>query len=101
MSELHTPNEASEIEVVDPIVVSTEATNEVFEIIQDVVCLQEHEFHSETLLEDVMDSLDVVEITLEIEKKLNCRIEDSEVEEWKNVQDIVNAYQKRLIDGKN
>lgn len=30
MSELHTPNEASEIEVVDPIVVSTEATNEVF-----------------------------------------------------------------------
>ena len=101
MSELHTPNEASEIEVVDPIVVSTEATNEVFEIIQDVACLEPEDFSSETLIEEIMDSLDVVEITMKIEKKLNCRIEDSEVEEWKTVQDVVNAYQKRLIDGKN
>lgn len=101
MSELHTPNEASEIEVVDPIVVSTEATNEVFEIIQNVAVLEPEDFSSETLLEEIMDSLDVVEITMEIEKKLNCRIEDSEVEEWKTVQDVVNAYQKRLIDGKN
>lgn len=101
MSELHTPKEASEIEVVDPIFVSTEATNQVFEIIQDVICLQEHEITSETPLENIMDSLDVVEVTLEIEKRLNCQIKDSEVEEWETVQDIINCYQKNLTDGKN
>lgn len=101
MSNTNPQKEASEIEVVDPIVVSTEATNEVFEIIKFHAYLQEKEFDSQTPLKDVMDSLTIVEITLEIEKSLNCRIEDSEVEEWKTVQDIVNSYQKRLIDGKN
>ena len=47
----------------------------------------------ETSLENYIDSLDQVEIVLEIEKELNTHIADDEVEKWKTIGDIVSTYE--------
>jgi len=43
---------------------------------------------------DMIDSLDEIEIAVDIEKELNCRIPDEEQEAWQTVGDIVTTYQK-------
>lgn len=40
-----------------------------------------------------MDSLDVLETSADLEKHLNCIIQDQETENWKTVGDILTTYE--------
>ena len=43
-----------------------------------------------------MDSLDRVELVMEIEKKFNLSIDDSDSEEFKNIQNVVDYLGERI-----
>jgi acyl carrier protein len=40
-----------------------------------------------------LDSLDVVELTLEVEREFDIRISDKEMEEWKTVKDVLDSIE--------
>jgi len=87
--------EINEYKVVDPIHVNREqATKDVMDIVLDFTNLDASEITPETIIDEFLDSLDKVEITVQIERKLNCHISDLEVEEWETVSDIVDSYLK-------
>lgn len=55
------------------------------------------EITPETRLSDLgLDSLDIVEITMNIEKEFDIMISDPEVESWKSLQDIYNTLDQKL-----
>lgn len=54
-------------------------------------------FASSSLKDDLgIDSLDSVEIILELESQFNVKISDNEIEELKTVGDIVNILNNKL-----
>jgi acyl carrier protein len=44
-----------------------------------------------------LDSLDVVELTLEVEKEFDIRISDKEMEEWETVKDVLDSIENHKI----
>jgi len=44
-----------------------------------------------------LDSLDVVELTLEVEKEFDIRISDTEMEEWETVKDVLDSIENHKI----
>lgn len=42
-----------------------------------------------------MDSLDILEASADLEKHLNCIIQDSETENWRTVGDIMITYEAK------
>ena len=94
-----TPKEATEIEVVDPIIVSDETVNEIYEIINDITGLTKENFPPESKVSDSLDSLEIIDTAVQIERVLNCNIPDSEIETWVTVQDIINSFQKHKNNG--
>lgn len=53
--------------------------------------LESSEITEETNLKDFMDSLDVVEFTMELEKETDKSITDSSVESWETVKDVIDT----------
>jgi acyl carrier protein len=41
--------------------------------------------------------LDVVELTLEVEKEFDIRISDKEMEEWETVKDVLDSIENHKI----
>jgi acyl carrier protein len=72
---------------------------EVIEIIEEFCC-----FGDEILLETELDydlgldSLDMVEITMELEERFNISIEDEEIANVKTVSDIVELVVAKKVD---
>jgi acyl carrier protein len=90
-----TNKEINEIKVVDPIHVNCEQpTQDVMEIVLDLTNLEASEITPETKLDEFLDSLDIVEIAVQIERKLNCHISDLEIEGWETMTDIIDTYIK-------
>jgi acyl carrier protein len=44
-----------------------------------------------------LDSLDIVELTLDVEKEFDIRISDREMEEWVTIQDVLNSINNQKI----
>lgn len=44
-----------------------------------------------------LDSLDIVELTLDVEKEFDIRISDKEMEEWVTIQDVLNSINNQKI----
>jgi acyl carrier protein len=44
-----------------------------------------------------LDSLDVVELTLEVEREFDIRISDKEMEEWETVKDVLDSIENHKI----
>lgn len=42
-----------------------------------------------------LDSLDVVELTMDVEREFDIRISDTEMEEWSTVQDVLDSINKQ------
>jgi acyl carrier protein len=76
------------------------ALKEIIDMMNDV-CLMPKDYNSninlETKTSDVIDSLDIVELSIEIEKNTNGKITDYTMENWKTIGDIVETY-KNLKD---
>ena len=51
---------------------------------------------NQTLLELEADSLDAVEIVMELEDMFTIEILDEEAEKWKTVQDIIDYMENRI-----
>ena len=52
---------------------------------------------SDNLADDLgLDSIDIVEIGMEVEDVFSIHIEDPEIGRWKTVQDVVNSVIKQL-----
>lgn len=65
-------------------------------VIIDRYCIEAQEINENSNLEEDlgMDSLDVVEFTMELEKEFDIVISDTEMEEWVTVQDVLNTLEK-------
>ncbi len=68
---------------------------EIRDIIVDVVSLPASDVHPDSnLVEDLgLDSLDAMEMTVQLEKRYNVKIKDADVMRLKTVQDIVDHLQ--------
>ena len=72
---------------------------EVIEIIQEFCC-----FRDEILLETELDydlgldSLDMVEITMELEERLDISLEDEEIANVKTVYDLIELIATKKVD---
>jgi len=95
----NTPKETTEMEVVDPIIVSDETVNQVYEIINECTNLDKEDLPIDSKINDFIDSLEIIEISVQIERVLNCNIPDSEIEEWITIQDIINSFQNHKNNG--
>jgi len=42
-----------------------------------------------------LDSLDIVELTMDVEKEFDIRISDTDMEEWVTIQDVLNSIEKQ------
>lgn len=71
---------------------------EIIDIISDRTGIRTDAIESTDKLGDTigMDSLDIVELGMELEKNFDVVIEDSEVESWQTVQDIYNTLEEIL-----
>lgn len=94
-----TPKEATEMEVVDLIIVSDEAVKEVYEIIKECTNLDKEDLPIDSKINDFIDSLEIIDIAVQIERVLNCNIPDSEIETWITIQDITNSFQNHKNNG--
>ena len=70
----------------------------VYKVIQEVLTDDVDKIKPEARLIDDLgaDSLTAVEIVMELEKKLDIIIDDSEVEKIVTVQDIINIIESKL-----
>lgn len=55
---------------------------------------------TKTISELDLDSLDVVELTMDLEREFNLAISDPAMEGWKTIQDIIDYVSKEINDGK-
>ena len=73
-------------------------TKDVIEIIENFSCLNE-ELSTEAKISDIgLDSLDMVEITMELEERFDVSIEDEEIANVKTVSDIVELVIAKKAD---
>jgi len=76
--------------------------NEIFQKIKEIISdkngLDLFEIEKESLLtQDLgLDSLDEVELCIEIEREFDITIDDSYCAEWKNVQNVIDDVNKIL-----
>lgn len=69
--------------------------NKVIELVADTLGVNENEIHSNSSLIDLgADSLDAVELVMEIEEEFNMIVSDDEAESVSTVGDIV-----RIVEG--
>lgn len=72
---------------------------EVIEIIEEFCCLGDEILLETELDYDLgLDSLDMVEITMELEERFNISIEDEEIANVKTVSDIVELVVAKKVD---
>lgn len=72
---------------------------EVIEIIEEFCCLGDEILLETELDYDLgLDSLDMVEITMESEERFNISIEDEEIANVKTVSDIVELVVAKKVD---
>ena len=79
----------------------SEVKQKVISILSDKLGIEETEIHSESnLVNDLgMDSLDHVEITMELEKEYNIAIMDEDAEAWKVINDVVQKVESLIAEG--
>ena len=72
---------------------------EVIEIIQEFCCVDDEILLDTNLADDLgLDSLDMVEITMELEERLDISLEDEEVANVKTVSDLVELILDKKAD---
>jgi len=76
----------------------TDIEEKVHGVIHDQLGVADDELTSETLLIDDlgMDSIDLVEIVMELEETFGLEISDSDAEPWAKVGDVVAFVTRRL-----
>ena len=74
----------------------------IFKKLQEIIAERNNILQSSVTMESNfrrnlnMDSLDIVEVVLEVEKMFDCSIEDDELERIKNVGDLIDViYSKK------
>ena len=74
----------------------------IFKKLQEIIAERNNILQSSVTMESNfrrnlnMDSLDIVEVVLEVEKMFDCSIEDDELERLKNVGDLIDViYSKK------
>ena len=72
---------------------------EVIEIIQEFCCVDDEILLDTNLADDLgLDFLDMVEITIELEERLDISLEDEEVANVKTVSDLVELISAKKAD---
>lgn len=87
-----------------PVSVTPIATGTPFERVRECVveqyCVQPKDVTPETVLLDIGDSLDPLELGMEIEDRIGLVVPDDEVVAWKTVADVVATVQRMLADSR-
>ena len=72
---------------------------EVIEIIQEFCCVDDEILLDTNLADDLgLDSLDMVEITMELEERLDISLEDEEVADIEIVSDLIELIATKKAD---
>lgn len=58
------------------------------------------QFKDDSLVEDVLDSLTVIEVVMQIEDQLKIEIHDEEISELKTIKDIYNLAEKKYVESR-
>lgn len=70
------------------------------EVIGGILHLEDHEIEQYSTLEGLgLDSLDCVEVVIELEKDYNINISDESAESFRTVKDITDYLEKQITNG--
>lgn len=71
--------------------IRTSALTTIHEVLSDLGWDNPKNFTEETTLSDKLDSIEILEFAIKLERKLNIHISDSDIENWTTVSDIIDS----------
>ena len=69
------------------------ALNTIHEVLLDLGWCRPQNFTEETKIKENIDSIEILEITMELERKLSIKISNDLVDEWITISDIINTIE--------